>query len=72
MKKISHALTTLAAINFALSPAIAIEPPVTESLASIHNSFDSKNSIEDIFNTNYRRCIYLVRPGIWWCFSWGE
>ncbi len=74
MKKLSHALTTLAALNFALSPAIAIEPQpyLTESLPLSHNLSDGTNPIQDATDTNYRRCIYIVSAGWHWCFSWGS
>lgn len=73
MNKLSHALAILAAINFALSPAIAIEPNLTESLPSQEDSIlDRINPIEDATDSNYRRCIPIAWSGIWWCFSWGK
>ncbi len=70
MKTISHALTTLAALNFALSPAIAIEPHLVESLPSTHTLSDGTNPIEDATDTNYRRCVYIIWAKVTWCISW--
>lgn len=72
MNKLSHGLAILATINFALSPAIAIEPHLTESLPSQDSILDRINPIEDATDTNYRRCIYIISAGFHWCFSWGS
>lgn len=61
MKKLSYALTTLAAISMTLLPATAMEASVSEEFVST-NSTDAASQIKNATETN--GCIWV--PGYGW------
>ena len=61
MKKVSYALTTLAAITMTLLPATAMETSVSEEFVAT-NSTDAASQIKNATET--KSCVYI--PGYGW------
>lgn len=70
LKKVSHALTTMAAISIAILPVTAMETNSPESLTLLHTPTTTNNPIKESIEPNYKRCIYIIWARVEWCVTW--